>query len=811
MNSSPGLGAPPARVLIVDDIRLDRQLLEVMLAPEGYVLQTAVSGEEALAMVARQRPDLILLDIRMRDLDGCQVTATIKGNLATKNIPVIMVTAMDDRDARMLGLNAGAEDFLTKPVDRAELCVRVRNLLRLKAYGDYHDQYSEMLEGEVLSRTADLVERTKALEQQTAVLAEQAALLDLAQDAIIVLDMQNRIVFWNCGAEAMYGWTSQEALGRNNEALLNTEFSDPDPAEHIEGTLLRQGRWEGEAIHHTRDGTRVNVASRWTLQRGANGAPIRILTINNDITDRKQADSERLGLVDDLQSHASALRENEQRTKFALGAAHMGVWEIDVATERVTWSETMAPMFGLTPDQAPTTREGFFALIHPDDRRVVEDAVTTAARDGTDFEAEFRVVWPDGSMRWNAGRARMLRDADDRPVRLLGVSTDISDRKLLEAQLRQAQKMDAVGQLAGGVAHDFNNLLTAILGYSNFVIDTFESSDPRRSDMEQVIKAGERATALTKQLLAFSRKQILQPTIVDLNALVTGMGRMLSRLIGEQVDLVPILAAGLCTVRADSGQLEQVLMNLVVNARDAMPSGGRLAIETANVELDESFIHDVVIHPGPYAMLAVSDSGIGMDEATKQRLFEPFFTTKEQGKGTGLGLATVYGIVKQSGGYVWVFSEPGKGATFKVYLPCAERADVIARSIVREEDVAAGTETVLVVEDEAAVRFLTRRILEKAGYRVFEAPDPGKAEALFEQDPNLFALLVTDVIMPGSSGPQLFERLSRQRPDLKVLYVSGYTDDTIVRQGQLDPSVEFLQKPFTAHALRRRVREVLDR
>jgi len=674
MKPSPDVAERPSRILIVDDEQHNRNLLEVMLRPEGFLLTSAASGEEAIALIAQQPPDLILLDIMMPGMDGYEVASRIKGALATKNIPIIMVTALDDRAARMLGLSAGAEDFLSKPVDRAELCVRVRNLLRLKAYGDYHDQYSQMLEDEVGSRTADLVVRTNTLEE-----------------------------------------------------------------------------------------------------------------------------------------HATALRRSEERTNYALGAAGMGVWELDVATRRLTWSETMAPLFGLTPEQAPTTAEAFLALIHPDDRRLVEDSLATTMRDGTDYEVEFRALWPDGSARWNAGQARMVRDSDGTPMRLLGIGTDISERKSLEAQFRQAQKMEAVGLLAGGVAHDFNNLLTAILGYSTFVIDTFGPQDRRRADMEEVLKAGQRAAVLTRQLLAFSRKQVLQPTSVDLNALVMGIRQMLARLIGETVDLVPILAPDLGTVRADAGQLEQVLMNLVLNARDAMPSGGRLAVETANVELDASFMQDVTIHPGSYVLLAVSDNGIGMNEATKQRLFEPFFTTKEHGKGTGLGLATVYGIVKQTGGYIWVFSEPGKGATFKIYLPRVSGDGKVPDAVVVEEEMPAGTETVLLVEDEEAVRLLTRRILERAGYRVFDAANAEQAEALFERHGSVFNLLVTDVIMPGASGPRLFERLARQRPDLKVLYVSGYTGDTIVHQGELAPGVEFLRKPFTADALNRRVREVLDR
>jgi two-component system cell cycle sensor histidine kinase/response regulator CckA len=305
MSPIPELGYHPARVLIVDDERHNRDLMEVMLTPEGLLLQTAASGEEALAIVAKQPPDLILLDIMMPGMDGYQVATKLKGNLATKNIPIIVVTALDDRDARVRGLSAGAEDFLTKPVDRIELCVRVRNLLRLRAYGNYYDKYSQMLEGEVVSRTADLVERMK----QAIVLTEQAALLDLAQDAIVVRDMRNRIVFWSRGAEVMYGWLSAEALGRNTYELLKTEFSEA--TEDIEAELLRQGQWEGEAVHHRRDGTRLIVASRWALQRDADGAPVRILTINSDITDRKQAESERTAAEEAL----DRIRQDQLRFK----------------------------------------------------------------------------------------------------------------------------------------------------------------------------------------------------------------------------------------------------------------------------------------------------------------------------------------------------------------------------------------------------------------------------------------------------------------------------------------------------------------
>ncbi len=388
---------------------------------------------------------------------------------------------------------------------------------------------------------------------------------------------------------------------------------------------------------------------------------------------------------------------------------------------------------------------------------------------------------------------------------------DVTETRVLEAQLRQAQKMDAIGQLAGGVAHDFNNLLTAILGYSDFVIDTFEPQDRRRADMEEVIKAAQRAATLTMQLLAFSRKQVLQPTAVDLNAVVTGTHQMLSRLIGEHVDLVPILAPDLGAVRADSGQLEQVLMNLVLNARDAMPSGGRVVIETSNIELDETSVRQhVAVRPGSYVMLGVSDTGHGMDEQTQSRLFEPFFTTKEPGKGTGLGLSTVYGIVKQSGGNIWVDSKPGHGTTFTIYLPrVAEIAEPLAMAS-PPVGPPTGTETILVVEDTDGLRTLARKILERYGYTVIDAPNGEEALRICERHEGAIHLLLTDVVMPGMSGRVLADRLAQLRSETRVLFTSGYTDDAIVHHGILRTGTAFLQKPYVLDSLARKVREVLD-
>jgi two-component system, cell cycle sensor histidine kinase and response regulator CckA len=394
-------------------------------------------------------------------------------------------------------------------------------------------------------------------------------------------------------------------------------------------------------------------------------------------------------------------------------------------------------------------------------------------------------------------------------VGMLSIATDLTELRALESQYRQAQKMEAVGRLAGGIAHDFNNILTAILGTAEFLADTIEPDSPAGRDLKEIEKAATRAAGLTRQLLAFSRKQILEPQLIDVNDLVRNLETMLRRLIGETVELRTVPAAGLATVRADVGQLEQVLVNLVVNARDAMPSGGRLTIETADVELDSQQVKGrASVTPGRYVLLSVSDTGSGINSETKAHLFEPFFTTKAPGKGTGLGLATVYGIVQQSGGHVWVYSEPALGATFKIYLPYVAGTPAASprTPVVEAPD---GTETVLVVEDEAEVRRITVRILEAHRYTVLEARDAKEALEL-AASPNLIDLLITDVVLPGMNGRELATLLAVSRPDMRVLYVSGYADHAIVQHGNLEAGLAFLQKPFTPNGLARKVREVLD-
>jgi two-component system cell cycle sensor histidine kinase/response regulator CckA len=434
-----------------------------------------------------------------------------------------------------------------------------------------------------------------------------------------------------------------------------------------------------------------------------------------------------------------------------------------------------------------------------------------AIRAGQPCTVELLNYRKDGASFWNSLSISPVHGEDGTVTHFVGTQADVSERRRMEEQLRQAQKMEAVGQLAGGVAHDFNNLLTVINGYGELLLGQLDAANPLRELVAEMTKAGERAAALTRQLLAFSRKQVLTPTVLDLNAVVIDMEKMLRRVLGEDIRLVASLSPHLGRVKVDRGQMEQVILNLAVNARDAMPRGGQLSLHTRNVELDENYTRThSYTRPGSYIALAVADSGHGMTPEVKARLFEPFFTTKVPGKGTGLGLATVYGIVKQSGGSIEVFSQPNAGTTFEIYLPRIEQAVGPSRSHGNRAAAPRGRETILLVEDEEAVRALSRLVLGQSGYNVLESADAAAALALARQHTEAIHLLVTDVVMPDLGGRELAERLLAFHPEMSVLFVSGYTDDAVVRHGVSEHEVNFLQKPFTPLALANKVREVLD-
>ena len=454
-------------------------------------------------------------------------------------------------------------------------------------------------------------------------------------------------------------------------------------------------------------------------------------------------------------------------------------------------------------------------FIHPDDRApVLLRLEEVTARPRSSLHIAARVQHKNGTWRYLEGVLTNLLD-DPSVAAIVNNYRDVTDRRILEEQIMLSQKMEAIGRLAGGVAHDFNNILTAIGGYADLLMADFAPDDKRRGDIEEIHRATQRAASLTQQLLAFSRRQVMQPKVISLNALIPDIEKMLRRLIGEDILFATVLHPRVGNVRADPGQLEQVIVNLAVNARDAMPApnGGRLTIETRNVELDELYAADHPgVTPGRYVMLAVTDTGVGMDEETKSRIFEPFFTTKARGKGSGLGLATVYGIVRQTGGHIWPYSEPGTGTTMRVYLPRVDDpADPIEHSSEAPPESLRGSETILLVEDEAPVRSVTRQLLERNGYTVLEAADGRTALSLIngEQDRVHVDLLLTDVIMPGMSGRELADQMKARRPQLRVLFMSGYTDDAVVRHGMLEPGLAYLEKPFRPPVLLRKVREVL--
>jgi len=619
-------------------------------------------------------------------------------------------------------------------------------------------------------------------------------LVENSTDAIILVDAQGSVLYQSRSAERIVGFSAAERQGRNALELVH-----PDDRAAVAAKLGECRARAGEIVHAEFRGLRKGGEWRHLEGTAANHLhepAVQAIVINyRDVTERRRAEE--------------ALRASEERFRLVSRATNDAVWDLDLATGVVQWNETVQILFGYPPEAVGHDPSWWEERIHPADReRVLSSSQAAVDQGAASWSSEFRFRRADGSYARVVDRSYILRDGAGRAVRLIGSMIDVTERRSLQEQLIQAQKMEAVGRLAGGIAHDFNNLLSAILGYGDLMLPKLH--DPTlRAKLMEIRKAAERAAALTRQLLAFSRKQVLVPEVVVVGTLISDLSKMLRRLIGEDIELVAEAPARPAFVRVDPGQLEQVLMNLAVNARDAMPRGGRLTIEVASVEPDEAFRR---AHPdapaGPQVVISVTDTGVGMDPEVRAHLFEPFFTTKERGKGTGLGLATVYGIVKQSGGHVEVDSAPGRGTTFRVFLPAAEAQ--LPGPSPSLETVVGGSETVLIVEDEAALRSLGQEILRDQGYKVLAAGSGGEALELARFHKAPIHLLVTDVVMPGMDGPELASHLLPLHPEARCLYMSGYTDDAILRRGVLEEGMPFLQKPFTIDAFALKVREVLD-
>jgi two-component system cell cycle sensor histidine kinase/response regulator CckA len=616
--------------------------------------------------------------------------------------------------------------------------------------------------------------------------------MESALEGMAMLNAAGQFTYMNSAHARLFGYSSpSELLGKSWHVLYQ-----PEGVARFEKDVLPQvfaeGGWRGEAHALRRDGTLF--PQELSITRLSDGA---LVCVCRDITERLNAE------------RARTEAEAKYRTLIEQVAAISYIAEIGVSAEWHYVSPQIGSILGYSPEEWLTSSSEWMRHVHPEDHAIVENAEAASHR-GEPFQAEYRMIRKDGRVIWVSDNAVVVRDAQGHSL-MEGIIVDITERKQLEVQLQQSRRMEAVGRLAGGVAHDFNNLLTIIKGYTELALNRTGIRAGLRSDIERIEDAAERAATLVRQLLAFGRKQVLQPKALDLNSIVLGLDKLLRRLMGADIEMKTLVGEDVGTVKADLGQIEQVIMNLVVNARDAMPNGGGLTIETANVDLDSTYARDhATVRPGHYVMLAVTDTGVGMDAETVSHIFEPFYTTKGGTSGTGLGLATVYGIVKQSGGYIWVYSEPDKGSSFKVYLPRVDEPAETPQTIKKQTGARKGTETILLVEDEPAVRELTRMVLAAQGYSVVEALNSEDAERLSETHGTQIHLLLTDVVMPGLSGRELARRITARHPKMKVLYMSGYTQNVIAGGGTLETGIAFLQKPFAPATLVEKVRDVLD-
>jgi PAS domain S-box-containing protein len=830
--------AKKRRILVAEDSATQAERIRFLLEGEGFHVDVTRHGREGLESVKARPPDLIISDVVMPEMDGFAFCRAVKSAPATKRIPFVLLTTQQTPMDILHGLERGADNFITKPFEDEFLLERIKRIfenLENRQKGALDMEVTVRLAGReivvnadkqqmielLFSTSEELSDSNRHLEEARLALEEQAHDLERkvqertraltgaqakyrtlvehipAVVYVAALETVGKLLYVSPQIEAMLGFSVAE-LTTGPDAFLKQLH--PEDRERVLG-LARRLRETGEPFSIefrmlSRDG-RVVWFSDTARVLGQDGSEPSVQGFLLDITERKRAEA-------DLHRQREFLRQVvDTSPSFIFAKDRHGRFTLANAAVAEAYGTTVESLLGKTDaDFNPRTEE--VEAFRRDDLEVMDSGRERVIPEEVITDAS-------GKRRWLLTVKRPLLGPDGRADQILGVSTDITERKLTEDQLRQSQKIEAVGQLAGGVAHDFNNLLGVITGYADLLLKDIGAPHPGARRVQEIRKAADRATALTRQLLAFSRKQVLQPRVLDLNAVVGDMEKMLGRLIGEDIQIIARFGTELGRVKADPGQIEQVIMNLAVNARDAMPHGGKLILETTNVELDENYLptHPGA-KPGPHVLLAVSDTGHGIDAETLPRIFEPFFTTKEQGKGTGLGLSTVYGIVKQSGGYIMVYSEPGHGTTFKVYLPRVDEQAAAAVGEVPAEPLARASETILLVEDEKSLREMIHEILEEGGYTVLEGGSPEEALAAARSHPGPIHLMLTDVVMPRMGGRDLAAEMAAVRPDLRVLYMSGYTDNAIVHHGVLDAGTHFLQKPFTADALLRKARAVLD-
>lgn len=774
------------RVLHIEDQERDVALLTRHLIQAGYQLVShRVDTETGLRDALKTGTwDVVLCDYSMPKFGALEALRVVKES--TLDLPFIIISGTVGEDLAVEAMRAGAHDYLMKdklarlvPTIEREMLDAENRRARVKAEADQKKLQAQL---------------NTQRERLNNIVANVPGVVWETRGTPFGQDQQ--ITFVSDYIEQMLGYSVREW---RMSPEMSLQLMHPDDRERVnrETNLAYQSGQKNRTEFRllNKNGQPVWVETHSAVIKDLNGNVVGRRGVTIDISERKQAEE--------------ALREAEAKFRSIFENAVEGIFQATPEGAYVAVNPAMARILGYaSPEELIEERICFseYNYVDKDTRRELRERLD---QDGIVMGFECEVFRKDATKLSTIQNVRAIRDEQGTLLHYEGSIEDVSERKVLESQLRQAQKLEAIGMLAGGIAHDFNNLLTVICGYCDLSLYQLDEHDPLHRNLNEISRAADRAGVLTRQLLAFSRKQVLMPRVLDLNSVVSEMEKLLRRLIGENIEFRAILAENLGSMKADPGQLEQVIMNLAINSRDAMPNGGKLIIETNNVYLDEEHAkRHVTVSAGHYVMLAVSDTGSGMDKETQGRIFEPFFTTKEQGKGTGLGLAMVYGIVKQSGGSIWVYSEVGRGTTFKIYLPRvdeqpAREAPRTARDVIR------GTETVLVAEDEEMVRQLACEVLTTYGYKVLPAANGGSAFLVCEKHEGRIDLLITDVVMPEMSGLELSARLRMLKPELKVLFMSGYTDNALIHQGMIEGE-NFIQKPFSPLGLVEKVRSVLD-
>ena len=816
------MSVPPPCILVLEDRSTDRLYLTTLLGYRGFTILEATNGEEGLAAVDHRRPDLVVSDVLMPKMDGFEFVRRLRRLPGCASIPVIFYTATyHEEEARRLAEECGVVDVLIKPSEPEEILARVDAALAAgqtsaDAIGDeaFDRRHAQLTSEKLIEKVLAL----EASERRLSAIIQAGQQLMAERDPITLLNrVCERLRHATAANQAMVAILSEDQ--RRLELVL-TDGVPSDLAERMRSlpelpgpmrkVVEERQPMRGRTAHGQSEHLpwKMPVSAFMLAPIVSRDRVLGVIAVINkigadDFTEADEQVAMTLGikaglsyenalLINQLRTQSEALQERERTTEFALSTAGIGVYERWFAQEIVRASKGVHDLLDIPEGQSLLD---ISVALPPAERQRVLDLIAPAIATCGEFALDMTFT-PEGKpARHIHARGQIEPDAVGQPKRLLAVLIDMTERRQLELQLRQAQKMEAVGQLAGGVAHDFNNLLTVIQGYAKFLLESAHDDD-QRHDAEAITRAGDRAVALTRQLLAFSRKQARDIAVFDLNLLITEVAGMLRRLIGEHIKLTTALGEHTGTIQNDRGQIEQVVMNLVVNARDAMPSGGTITLETSRITDAD----------GTWVQLLVRDTGTGIDADTRDRIFEPFFTTKPVGKGTGLGLATVFSIVSQSGGRISVDSEPGRGTVFTIQLPPADAAAETTAAASPKR--LTGNERVLVVDDDEAIRILLKTMLARAGYAVTQVSSAADALA---QPLDRFDLIITDVLMPGGTGPDLVATVRARRPDIRVIYVSGYAPELTLDASGLDERTVFLPKPFTAETLTHKVREVLDR